>query len=285
MAVPQAAHHNLSPRATRRYVKHKFDSRPLIHERGSIREEINARNWTEFVKPPEQGCCQIVREFYANVAAHENYVVRVREKDVSFDSTSINRLYRILAIRCHDYVDMEGYLNLDDIILNLCDGRTRWKENAGGPTSFSSGALTREMRAWHYFVCARLLPSSNTSNVHVKRAGLLYDISTGLGIDVGEVIMNNILSWVQRETSDEILLVRQALSSSYVERLKEPPKYIEVAPPTPVQCQSASSNSDSNNHISLSLASIGGVPSAAAFNTDVEANEEVEDDIPRPFQE
>ncbi|KAG8380958.1 hypothetical protein BUALT_Bualt06G0070600 [Buddleja alternifolia] len=141
---------------------------------GSISEEINARCWTEFVKPPKKVITAIVHELYANVGNHANHVVKV----------------------------------------------------------------------W---------PSTHLSDIYVQRAGLLYVISTGLGIDVGQVIMDDILSFAKSksikkglafpslitklcehvgvEWSDEKLPLIAALNNDMFKLLKKLPEFI--TPPNP----------------------------------------------------
>ena len=48
-------------------------------------------------------------------------------------------------------------------------------------------------KIWHYFVCAKLQPTTNVSAVMKSRAALVYAILEGMKIDVGLVIQHSII--------------------------------------------------------------------------------------------
>ena len=48
-------------------------------------------------------------------------------------------------------------------------------------------------KIWHYFVCAKLQPTTNFSGVMKSRAALVYAIQEGLKIDMGLVIQHSII--------------------------------------------------------------------------------------------
>ena len=48
-------------------------------------------------------------------------------------------------------------------------------------------------KIWHYFVCAKLQPTTNVSAVMKSRVALVYAIIEGMKIDVGLVIQHSII--------------------------------------------------------------------------------------------
>lgn len=60
--------------------------------------------------------------------------------------------------------------------------------------------MMMESKAWHYFINAKLLPSSNFGEVTKDRAILNYAIHKSLSIDMGTVIQNNILHILREST-------------------------------------------------------------------------------------
>ena len=48
-------------------------------------------------------------------------------------------------------------------------------------------------KIWHYFVCAKLQPTTNFSVVIKSQAALIYAIQEGLKIDVDLVIQHSII--------------------------------------------------------------------------------------------
>lgn len=58
--------------------------------------------------------------------------------------------------------------------------------------NFPTSGLTGNCKAWHHFIIAKLVPSSNISEVTKGRALLNYAIQKGYSFDVG--IQNSILS-------------------------------------------------------------------------------------------
>ena len=48
-------------------------------------------------------------------------------------------------------------------------------------------------KIWHYFMCAKLQPTTNVSAVMKSRVALVYAIIEGMKIDVGLVIQHSII--------------------------------------------------------------------------------------------
>ena len=167
----------------------------------SIHDQAAQRGWLEFIKQPQPALKTVVREFYANAKEHRDKKVFVRGKWVSFDRTAINRHYRLTNIDDDEYSQYRLRPNTNDIIELLTQNRVRWKTTENDVIYFPSSGMNYEIKAWHYFIYAKLLPSGNTYEVKKERAILNYAIQKGLSIDVGRIIETSILDWLRGGTT------------------------------------------------------------------------------------
>ena len=53
--------------------------------------------------------------------------------------------------------------------------------------------MTKTLNIWHYFVCAKLLPTTNFSVIMKNLAALVYAIQKKKKIDIGLIIQNSII--------------------------------------------------------------------------------------------
>ena len=84
--------------------------------------------------------------------------------------------------------------NWDVIRDELCRALVPWKRYAnGGLKSFAGQAMTKTSKIWHYFVCAKLLPTTNFSVVMKHRAAFVYAIMKKKKLDIGLIIQNFII--------------------------------------------------------------------------------------------
>ena len=120
----------------------------------------------------------------------------VRGKSVSFDHSTINRYYRLANIEDDEYqplIENDG-TNWDEIKEFLCKDDVPWSRYTnGGLKSFPGQAMTKVTKIWHYFVCAKLLPTTNHIVVMKSRAALVYAILKDMKIDVGLIIHHFII--------------------------------------------------------------------------------------------
>lgn len=76
----------------------------------------------------------------------------------------------------------------------LCPHATIWKTiSKGVPISFLTKDMSPKSRIWHYFIRARILPTTHMSDVNRERAVLNYVFRTNKPIYVGSILYNNIL--------------------------------------------------------------------------------------------
>ena len=66
-----------------------------------------------------------------------------------------------------------------------------------GLKSFVGQAMTRTSKIWHYFVCAKLLPTTNFSAIMKNRAAFIYAIQKKKKLDIGLIIQNSIIHGFQ----------------------------------------------------------------------------------------
>ncbi|MBA0879820.1 hypothetical protein Goshw_011357 [Gossypium schwendimanii] len=69
-------------------------------------------------------------------------------------------------------------INMDSIINFLAEGRGEWKYHAGTnvPICFHQAIMFLEAKMWIQFLCTRIVPTLNVSNVNSFRVVLLYAI-------------------------------------------------------------------------------------------------------------
>ena len=157
---------------------------------------IDANRWEILCEHPNPTVVPIVREFYANGKERDGFRVFVRGKWVAFDRTTINGYYGLADIEDDQYQALleSDETNWDDIKNALCKEPVAWKRYTnGGLKSFPGQAMKKIAKIWHYFVCAKLQPTTNVSTVMKSRAALVYAILEGMKIDVGLVIQHSII--------------------------------------------------------------------------------------------
>ena len=157
---------------------------------------IDANHWELLCEHPDLAVVSIVREFYANGKERDGFRVFVRGKWVAFDRTTINGYYRLADLEDDQYQALleSNETNWDDIKDALRKETVAWKRYTnGGLKSFLGQAIKKIAKIWHYFVCAKLQPTTNVSVVMKSIAALVYTILEGLKINVGLVIQHSII--------------------------------------------------------------------------------------------
>lgn len=79
------------------------------------------------------------------------------------------------------------------LIRTLTYHGTEWKRLASNVTHFPASGLKPNCKVWHYFILAKMIPSSNTSEITKEWTLLNCAIQEGYSIDVDKVIHNSIL--------------------------------------------------------------------------------------------
>ncbi len=182
----------------------------LIAERGlivtptgypGIWNNIRARGWSEFCAQPKMAIVPIVREFYANAPEHDNRKVFVRGKQVSFSGKAINKFFKLPDFERDEYTEFIGkQIDYQEIIQEIAVPGTQWKFTDDRPVTFKSLGLTRECKAWYYFLGARLMPVRHFSDITKEKAVLLYCLVTGKSLDVGKFMSSHIVQCYKHQT-------------------------------------------------------------------------------------
>ena len=188
-------------------------------EDGDLVRMIQERGWESFCEAPEAVPLAIIREFYANAKENRDGYTMVRGTRVDYSVDAIRRVVGGRARRPdeEDWVTErigratrridEDPVDFDRLIYELCVPGTRWKMTAPplpAPVSFPAAALSRYGKAWNAFICANIMPSSHGHEVTVDRAILLYGIVLGKFIDLGQVIYQGMLRFLQGGTTGAI---------------------------------------------------------------------------------
>ncbi|XP_012842756.1 PREDICTED: uncharacterized protein LOC105962958 [Erythranthe guttata] len=146
-----------------------------------IFDNVMKRGWQSFIEDPGEANVSMVREFFANAAHSDNNTsVKVRDVVVRFDPAHINNYFNLPDLSLEGYNTVKKKTIFDDLIRTLCPRGTSWK---GEKKSFNRSELSKEAKAWAYFVSARLLPTSAVSTVLPPRLLLIYAIIIGIDIN------------------------------------------------------------------------------------------------------
>ena len=136
----------------------------------------------------------VMREFYANLAAHVLKKVRVRGVLVDFNVMSINRYYNLDPVNPEAYDRLHENPNYPEVLRMLTNGQGEWKLNTKGHVvHFKAKHLAYIPKVWHHFITSHLISTTNVSEVTAKRALLNYAIIQDIPFDVGQVIKDSIL--------------------------------------------------------------------------------------------
>ena len=182
-------------------------NRGFIAERGfkniisHFAEVLERREWQLLAEHKESGCVSLVKEFYANMVEKEGKRVYVRGQWVEFSREKINRLFNLSVQK--DGSKFKKQLKEPEhqkIVDLLTVGKGEW----GGTKinhfrSIARGDLTEEAKVWFYFISSVLRPSKHLSTVRREKAILLYALLKGYKINVGKIIENSILGYVERK--------------------------------------------------------------------------------------
>ncbi|KAH0652723.1 hypothetical protein KY289_030401 [Solanum tuberosum] len=129
----------------------------------------------------------VVMEFYANLSEHEYQVCMVQGKTVNFAQEAIESAYNFpqfggTAQDEYRTTYIKEPYKWDMFIEVICtSGQTvHWlKENH----KFHSKSLNTEVKCWFHIITSRILPSTNTTEVHVRQPASIEEV----GSDVDDV--------------------------------------------------------------------------------------------------
>ena len=136
----------------------------------------------------------VVCEFYVNAFEGPASVATIWERQIRYDAGTISALLKIQnAPYGPNHVTLlDDTTHMDEISQELYNKAGTWTVVRGTRTAFAMKELQPDMKIWHHFVCAYVVPTAHIMKVTRDRALLLYDIKKGLTINVGWWISGNI---------------------------------------------------------------------------------------------
>ena len=94
------------------------------HPDDFFRKTIARKGWGALCQPSRPVATMVVREFYANLAAHVLKKVQVHGVLVDFSAKSINRYYNLESVNPEAFDRLHKHPNYPEV-LRLCDAPTR----------------------------------------------------------------------------------------------------------------------------------------------------------------
>ncbi|MED6202234.1 hypothetical protein PIB30_103274 [Stylosanthes scabra] len=164
-------------------------------------EEFDAqRGWKRFAKPKLKVRQSIIREFYANARINEDadeeqphFQTFVRGEVVNFNMENIKAVLRLDEQLESDTNFRRRMIpanqDLENVIQDLCVRGSTWELGArNNPLYLKRRDLRPLVRGWHEFIIHNILPTSNQSEITVKRAVLIHCIIHGQDVRVEKLI-------------------------------------------------------------------------------------------------
>ena len=128
------------------------------HPEDFFRKTIARKGWGALCQPPRPTATMVVREFYANLAAHVLKKVRVLGVLVDFSVKSINAYYHLEPVNAEPYDRLYVNPNYLEILRMRTNGHGEWKlNNEGHAVHFKAKHLAYIPKVWHHFITSRLI--------------------------------------------------------------------------------------------------------------------------------
>ena len=107
---------------------------------------------------------------------------------------------------CVDYDQLHESPRSEEIVKELKNGLGQWKRTKTIRNAYiDRGDLTESTKVWFYFVISVLIPSKHVSIVRQDRAKLLYALVKGFGLNVGKIVEQSILDYIENNFSRNII--------------------------------------------------------------------------------
>ena len=113
---------------------------------------------------------------------------------VAFGGSTIKRFLKLQDIENNEYhAFLRGKIDYQEVLRTITVPGTQWKVTDGKPITFPSIGLTKECKAWYYFLATRLMPVRHFSDITKERDVLLYALVTEMSIDLGKFLSFHIM--------------------------------------------------------------------------------------------
>ena len=93
------------------------------HPKYFFKKTIAKKGWNALCQPLRPAATMVLRELYANLAAHVVKKVRVRGVLVDFSAKSINKFYNLESITKDAYLKLQEAPNYPEVIRMLTNGQ------------------------------------------------------------------------------------------------------------------------------------------------------------------
>ena len=176
--------------ANRLFIKKKG----FQHSNDFFLKTIARKGWGALYQPPRPAATMVVREFYANLAAHVLKRDRVRGVLVDFSAKSTNCYYNLKSVNPEAYDRLHENPNYPEVLRMHTNGQGEWKlNNEGHAVHFKAKHLAYIPKVWYHFITSRLIPTTNVCKGTAKWALLNFSIIQDIPFDIGQVIEDAIL--------------------------------------------------------------------------------------------
>ena len=201
----EARARNLISEKAASLMEESLKNRGFIAERGfkniisPFAEVLERREWQLLAEHKDSGCASLVKEFYANMVENEGRRVYVRGQWVEFSIAKINILFNLSVQKNGSKFKKQlKEPEHQKRVYLLTEGEGEWRGTKINPfRSIARGDLAEEAKIWFYFISSVIRPSKYLSIVGIEEAILLYALLKGYKINVGKIIKNSILGYVE----------------------------------------------------------------------------------------
>lgn len=154
-----------------------------------MRHQIHGQGLDTFTGESDLALVTVVKEFYLNAEDKAPFVAFVSRKQVPFGPKAINEFYNMRAPTLCKYSQLcDGNPDYDQILTEISKSGTSLIKGKKGGTLFMSKYLSLYGKIWYAFLCAKLSPSTHTSEVTKEKVLLLYSNVKDFDIDIGALI-------------------------------------------------------------------------------------------------
>ncbi|MED6140557.1 hypothetical protein PIB30_094329 [Stylosanthes scabra] len=128
----------------------------------------------------------------------------VQGKDISFAPSNIKRVLRLRKdplpnVASYEERKANKDYRLEEVLECLClEGREWVRHKDGRPHFFRRNDLEPMAKGWYDFVCRSIMPTTNRSELTVKRAVLIHSIIIGENINVEEIIAEQFYKFIYK---------------------------------------------------------------------------------------
>ena len=171
-----------------------------------FKEEVERRGWKTVSQHMEPGRRVLVKEFYANLGEQKDLTCYVKGRWIPFREKAISQILGLKQVReCAEHEQLQKSPCFEEIAQELTNGlgqgqRTKTIRNA----YIDIGDLTETNKVWFYLINSVFKPSKHVSTVRHDRTLLLYALVKGFELDLGKIIKEVILDYVENNFSGNI---------------------------------------------------------------------------------